>query len=258
MPARGGALKARHAEILRHLRESGRMQVESLAAVLGTTPQTIRKDLNALAAEGKILRFHGGASLLAGVEYTDFEIRKEVASEQKERIGREIARRIPNNCSLFLNSGTTTEAVARHLAHHAGLMVVTDSVHLADLLRTFSGLEVVVPGGSVRQSDGAILGEAAVDFIRQFRADYAIVGAAAIGDDGSLLDFDLREASLVRAFIGCAANVILAADSTKAGRSAPVRTGHLEQVNEFVTDAGCPNSLRDMCRQLGVTLVEAG
>lgn len=258
MPSTASALKMRQSAILRHLRESGRMQVETLAAVLGATPQTIRKDLNTLAAEGKILRFHGGASLLAGVEYTAFEIRKEVAAEQKERIGREIARRIPNNCSIFLNSGTTIEAVARHLAHHAGVMVVTDSVHLADLLRTFSGLEVLVPGGSVRQSDGAILGEAAVDFIRQFRADFAIVGAAAIGADGSLLDFDLREASLVRAFIGCAARVVLAADSTKAGRTAPVRTGHLDQVHEFVTDEGCPADLRHLCGHLGVTLIEAG
>jgi len=258
MTSQGSALKARHAEILRHLRESGRLQVEALASFLNTTPQTIRKDLNLLAGEGKILRFHGGASLLAGVEYTAFEIRKEVAAEQKERIGREVARRIPNNCSILLNSGTTTEAVARHLAHHAGLMVVTDSVHLADRLRTYSGLEVVVPGGRVRQSDGAILGEAAVDFIRQFRADYAIVGAAAIGEDGSLLDFDLREASLVRAFIGSARRVVLAADSTKATRTAPVRTGHLEQVHEFITDDGCPAELRRMCSDLGVSLIEAG
>src|SRR6056297_1770021 len=88
MTSQGSALKARHAEILRHLRESGRLQVEALASFLNTTPQTIRKDLNLLAGEAKILRFHGGASLLAGVEYTAFEIRKEVAAEQKERIGR--------------------------------------------------------------------------------------------------------------------------------------------------------------------------
>src|SRR6056297_1292253 len=88
MASQVSALRARHAQILRHLRESGRMQVETLATLLGTTPQTVRKDLNILASEGKILRFHGGASLLAGVEYTAFEIRKEVAAEQKERIGR--------------------------------------------------------------------------------------------------------------------------------------------------------------------------
>lgn len=258
MRINAGGLKSRHAAILRQLRESGRAKVEALAAQLGTTPQTIRKDLNLLADEGKILRFHGGASLLAGIEYTAFEIRKEIAAEQKEAIGREVARRIPNNAAIFLNSGTTTAAVARHLAHHAGLLVVTDSVHLADTLRTYSGLEVIVPGGAVRQSDGAILGEAAVDFVRQFRVDIAVVGAAAIGEDGSLLDFDLREASLVRAIIDGARTVILAADSTKFDRVAPVRSSHLGDIQQFVTDSGCPPRLRQMCRALGVTLIEAG
>lgn len=257
MPPRTSALQSRQAAILRHLRESGRVQVESLAELFGTTPQTIRKDLNRLAEEGKILRFHGGASLLAGVEYTAFEIRKEIAAEQKEAIGREVARRIPNNAAIFLNSGTTTAAVARYLTQHAGLKVVTDSVHLANDLRTCAGLEVIVPGGSVRQSDGAILGEAAVDFIRQFRVDIAVVGASAIGEDGSLLDFDLREASLVRAIIDGARSVILAADSSKADRVAPVKSGHLSQIQQFVTDTGCPPRLRQLCRTHGVTLIEA-
>ncbi len=253
----GSALAVRQAAIIEHLRSTGRAQVEELAELLATTPQTVRKDLSALAQEGKILRFHGGASLLAGIEYTAFEIRKEIAADQKEKIGREVARRIPNNATIFLNSGTTTAAVARHLAHHAGLMVIADSVHVADVMRTYAGLEVIVPGGTVRRSDGAILGEGAVDFVRQFRADIAVIGAAAIGDDGSLLDFDLREASVVRAFIQGARTVILAADSTKFDRAAPVRSGHLNQVHQFVTDAQCPLRLRQMCRSLGVTLIEA-
>ncbi|PIV73137.1 MAG: DeoR family transcriptional regulator [Rhodobacteraceae bacterium CG17_big_fil_post_rev_8_21_14_2_50_65_11] len=257
MPTKHSTSRARRQEILHCLRQNGRIEVETLAEHLETTPQTIRKDLNFLAEEGKIIRFHGGASLLAGVEYTAFDIRKEVAAEQKERIGRALARRIPNNCSIFLNSGTTTAAVARHLSQHAGLLVVTDSVHLADLMRTYSGLEVIVPGGSIRQSDGAILGDMAVDFIRQFRADYAIIGAAAIGADGALLDFDLREASLARAFIGSARRIILAADSSKAGGTAPVCIGHLDQVHEFFTDDGLQEDLRRMCHDLGVECITA-
>jgi len=257
MPPKVDALHARQAEILRHLRQTGRVQVERLAALLGTTPQTIRRDLNQLAEQGKILRFHGGASLLAGVEYTDFEIRKEIAADQKEAIGREVARHLPNNAAIFLNSGTTVAAVARYLTQHAGLMAVTDSVQMANTLRTYTGLEVIVPGGAVRQSDGAILGDVAVDFIRQFRVDIAVVGAAAISEDGSLLDFDLREASVVRAIINGARNVILAADSSKFGRVAPVKSGHLSQIQQLVTDAECPLALRQLCRTHGVTLIEA-
>lgn len=257
MPLKARTAQSRHDAILRHLRGSGRVQVETLARLFRTTPQTIRKDLNSLAAEGKILRFHGGASLLAGVEYTAFEIRKEIAAERKEAIGREVARRIPNNVAIFLNSGTTVAAVARHLTQHAGLMVLTDSVQLANDLRSCAGLEVIVPAGSVRQSDGAILGEAAVDFIRQFRVDIAVVGAAALGEDGSLLDYDLRQASVVRAMVEGARSVILAADSSKFDRVAPVKSGHLGQIHQFVTDAKCPQRLRQLCRTHGATVIEA-
>lgn len=257
MRARGTVVQSRQAEILRHLRRTGRAGVETLAELLATTPQTIRKDLNTLAAAGKVLRFHGGASLLAGVEYTAFEVRRAIAAEQKEAIGRAIARRIPNNVAIFLNSGTTTAAVARHLGQHAGLLVVTDSVQMADALRLHPGLEVVVPGGTVRQSDGAILGEQAVDFVRQFRFDIAVVGAAAIGEDGSLLDFDLREAALLRVVLDGARTAILAADSSKFDRVAPVRGGHLSQIGQFVTDPACPPRLRQLCRTLGVPLIEA-
>jgi len=132
--------------------------------------------------------------------------------------------------------------------------VVTDSVAVANEIRGFSGLEVIVPGGVVRGSDGAVLGEAAVDFIRQFRADVAVIGAAAISADGALLDYDLREASVARAIIENAQTVILAADSSKYDRPAPVRFGHLWQAQTLVTDRGCPSGLRRLCAERGVGL----
>ena len=116
----------------------------------------------------------------------------------------------------------------------------------------------MVPGGLVRRTDGAILGEAAVDFIRQFRVDTAVIGAAAIAADGSLLDFDLREASVARAIIENARSVVLAADSSKFGRVAPVCIGRIEQIDVLVTDRGCPKALKDLCAEKGVRLVLAG
>jgi DeoR family glycerol-3-phosphate regulon repressor len=115
----------------------------------------------------------------------------------------------------------------------------------------------MVPGGLVRRTDGVIFGETAVDFIRQFRADIALIGSAAIARDGSLLDYDLREASVARAIIGSARHVILAADSTKFDRIAPVCIGHMSQVQTLVTDAGCPPELRTLCKAHGVNLFEA-
>jgi len=249
---------ARQMTILEYLQKNGRALVDDLAALFDTTPQTIRKDLNALAEVNQISRFHGGAALVGGTEYIGYSVREEIARDEKEAIGRATAALIPNNSSVIINSGTTTVAAARQLQHHVGLKIVTDSVFLANEIRGFVGIEVMVPGGLVRRTDGAILGEAAVDFIRQFRVDTAVIGAAAIAADGSLLDFDLREASVARAIIENARSVVLAADSSKFGRVAPVCIGRIEQIDVLVTDRGCPKALKDLCAEKGVRLVLAG
>lgn len=247
----------RQLAILDQARQKGRVFVDELAELYTTTPQTIRKDLQILADANEVMRFHGGASLLAGIEYTGFDTRRKIAAVEKDLIGRTVAQRIPNNVALMINIGTTTAAVARHLNTHAGLKVVTDNVNIANDLRVFPGVEVMVPGGIVRRSDGAILGEAAVDFIRQFRADIAVIGASAIASDGALLDYDLREAHVARAIIENAHHVILAADSSKFDRSAPMRIGDLSQVQTLVTDH-CKNpAVRSMCEKHHIELVEA-
>ncbi|MEX0344975.1 MAG: DeoR/GlpR family DNA-binding transcription regulator [Rhizobiaceae bacterium] len=243
--------------ILGQVRQRGRVLVDELAELYTTTPQTIRKDLQILADAHEVMRFHGGASLLAGIEYTGFETRRNIATAEKDLIGQAVARRIPNSVALMINIGTTTAAVARNLKSHAGLKVVTDNVNIANELRAFPGVEVMVPGGVVRRSDGAILGEAAVDFIRQFRVDIAVIGASAIAADGALLDYDLREAHVARAIIENAHHVILAADSSKFERSAPVCIGNLSQVHALVTDRCSNETIREMCKEHRIELVEA-
>lgn len=252
------ALNPRQIAILNQIRQAGRVFVEDLSEAFATTPQTIRRDLQILAESGEVMRFHGGASLPAGVEYTGFDIRRTVAAEQKEAIGAAVAARIPDRTMVMINSGTTTAAVASAMKNHAGLKVLIDNVYIANDLRLFPGIEVLVPGGVLRRSDGTILGESSVDFIRQFRADIAVIGAAAIDEKGTLLDFDLAEVHVTRAMIDSAKHVILAADSSKFGRSAPVCIDQLGKVHTLVTDRFAAPALRALCQTHEVELVEAG
>ncbi len=247
----------RQTVILEHIKLQGSVQVEELAELVGTTPQTIRKDLQELADANKIVRFHGGASLLTGLEYTDFEIRRKIFPRKKEAIGKAVANRIPNNIALMINAGTTTAAVSNELKHHAGLKIVTDNVSVANDLRLFEGVEVMVPAGVVRRSDGAILGETAVDFIRMFRADIGVIGTAAISRDGALLDYDLREANVARAIIENSNHVILAADSSKFGSSGPVQIGHLSQVDTLITDRCNDSAFSEICKIHHVDIIQA-
>jgi DeoR family glycerol-3-phosphate regulon repressor len=136
-------------------------------------------------------------------------------------------------------------------------MVITNNINVAHVMRPYPRIEVVIAGGVVRRSDGGIVGEAAVDFIRQFKVDFAIVGASAIDQDGSLLDYDFREVKVAQAIMANARRVILVADSTKFDRTAPVRIGTVDQVDVFVTDR-CPSpEFRTLLAAAEVELVEA-
>ncbi len=251
-------LSSRQNQIMDLVKVEGRVFVDNLAAAFGVTPQTIRKDLNDLCDARLLSRIHGGAILARGNENMEYEARRSIASLEKTEIGRQTATLIPENASLFINIGTTTEAVGDALLDHKNLMVITNNINVANRLRVYPGIEVVIAGGVVRGSDGGIVGEAAVDFIRQFKVDYAIIGTSAIDSDGALLDYDFREVKVAQAIIANARHVILVADSTKFDRAAPVRIAHLSQVNTFVTDSCEPKSLRDICREHQVRLIETG
>lgn len=249
-------LTPRHNAILDIARRQGQVLVDDLAAAFDVTPQTVRKDLNDLCKARFLRRIHGGALYPSGVENMEYEARRRIAAHEKELIGRAAAEMIPDGASLFINIGTTTEAVSHALIDHNHLMVITNNINVANTLRVYPEIEVVIAGGVVRASDGGIVGEAAVDFIRQFKVDYAIIGASAMDEDGALLDFDFREVKVAQAIIANARHVILVTDSTKLERTAPVRLGHISQVHTFITDR-CPSQqLRDLCRENEVELIE--
>ena len=250
-------IATRHAAILQIAKQIGRITVDDLAARFEVSPQTIRKDLNDLCARRQLSRVHGGAVLSSGVENVGYDARRLIASAEKEAIGRAAAALIPDNASLFINIGTTTEAVARALLQHAGLMVITNNLNVAGLMRPYEQIEVVVAGGVVRSSDGGIVGETAVDFIGQFKVDHAVIGVSAIDHDGALLDYDYREVRVAQAIIANAREVIVVSDATKFERTAPVRIGHLSQVDTFVTDRLKDVRIRKICTDSDVRIVES-
>ena len=249
-------LTHRHNEIIRMAKDNGRVLVDDLAHHFSVTPQTIRKDLNDLCEQRLLTRIHGGALLPSGIENVEYESRRKIAADEKTAIGIAAARLIPDNASLFVNIGTTTEAVSQALLDHSGLMVITNNINVANRMRVYPSIEVVIAGGVVRGSDGGVVGEAAVDFIRQFKVDYAVIGASAIDHDGALLDFDFREVKVAQAIIANARHVILVADATKFERTAPVRIGHLSQVDTFITDRCEIEAIRAICVEAEVDLRE--
>ncbi len=251
-------LGKRQKSILDEILKTGHVTVDDLSARFGVSPQTIRTDLRELGEAGKLVRVHGGAHAVDGKKNVEYEARRQIAAAEKIAIGKRAAQLIPNNASLFVNIGTTTEAFSDAIIGRTGLMVITNNINVASRLHANSANEIILAGGVVRPSDGGVVGEAAIDFINQFKVDYAVIGASAIDNDGSILDFDFREVRAAQAIIANARHVILVADSTKFERKAPVRIGHLSQVDTFVTDRVSNTAIRDICSEADVRLLEVG
>src|ERR1700684_4324517 len=183
-------------------RSVGRVMVEELAARFDVTPQTIRRDLNELCDLRVLSRTHGGAVIASSVENLSYEARRFIAAAEKRAIGVAASALIPNECSLFINIGTTTEEVATALKNHQNLLIVTNNLNVATALYHYPNIEVILAGGVVRRADGAVVGSSAVELIRQFKVDMAVIGASALEGGGALLDFHPREVAVTAATIG--------------------------------------------------------
>ncbi len=250
-------LSERQKDILEKAKNTGRVLVDQLAESFGVSPQTIRKDLNELCNRQLLQRIHGGAIVGSSIENVSYEARKLLAPEAKRAIGKRAARLIPNDCSLFINIGTTTEQVARELTSHRGLMAITNNIKAIDILRSSPGIELIIAGGLVRRSDGGIVGVATVDFINQFKVDYAIIGVSGIDEDGLLLDYDLSEVRVAQAIIANSRHVIMVADMMKFKRNAPVRIAHIAEIDTLVIDGVPSKEFAELCRLNDVEIVIA-
>jgi DeoR family glycerol-3-phosphate regulon repressor len=231
----------RQLKLLDVVRARGSVTVEELADGLGVTLQTVRRDVQRLAESGLLTRFHGGvrvpSSTIENIAHTQ---RESLNADGKAAIARAVAGQVPNDCSLIINIGTTTEAIARALLGHHGLRVITNNLNVAAILSSNARCEVIVAGGVVRPRDRGIVGEPAVDFIRQFKVDIALIGISGIEADGTLRDFDYREVKVAQAIIEHSREVWLAADHTKFNRPAMVELARLSQIDRLFTDKPPP------------------
>lgn len=227
--------------------------VEELAETLGVTLQTVRRDVQRLAEAGLLARFHGGVRVpRSTTENIAHQQRESLNAAGKAAIAQAVAQQVPNGCSLFINIGTTTEAIARALMHHTGLRVITNNLNVAAILSGNPQCEVIVAGGVVRARDRGIIGEPAVDFIRQFRVDIALIGISGIESDGSLRDFDYREVKVAQTIIEHSREVWLAADASKFNRPAMVELATLAQIDRLFTDATPPEPFPALLAEAGV------
>ena len=247
-------MNQRQQEILSLARQQSFVSIETLAQNFDVTPQTIRRDINSLCDQQLLTRYHGGAGLSSSVENVEYSTRQVMNLEEKRHIAEMTANHIPNQASIFINIGTTTEEVAKALLNHTSLRIITNNLNVAAILRSNPSFEIIIAGGVVRQRDGGITGEATIDFIHQFKVDYGIIGISSIDSDGALLDFDYHEVRVAQAIIENSRQVFLVADHTKFDRNAMVRLGDIDQIDTLFTDRQPPESIIALLEEKNITL----
>ncbi|MEX0634361.1 DeoR/GlpR family transcriptional regulator [Serratia ureilytica] len=243
----------RHDAIIELVRLQGYVSTEELVEHFDVSPQTIRRDLNDLADQNKIQRHHGGAALPSSSVNAAYNDRKVMWSEEKARIAQRVASQIPDGATLFIDIGTTPEAVAHALMNHKNLRVVTNNLNVATLLTAKEDFRLIPPAAKCAPATAASWAKPP-DFISQFRLDYGILGISGIDMDGSLLEFDYHEVRTKRAIIENSRCVMLVTDHLKFGRNAMVNLGNMNLIDYLFTDQLPPPSVMKIIEQYDVQL----
>lgn len=236
------------------MRQRGYVSIEAMAARLSVSAQTVRRDIRYLHDRGLLERHHGGAGLPPGQDLLAYANRRVRNAAEKRAIGALVARHVPNATSLFVDIGTTTEAVANALVDHQGLTVITNHVAVALALSERTDFEVLLAGGTVRKRDQAVTGPAAADFMKRFKVAYGIFGIGTIDGDGELLDYAYRDLPASRVAMENSRRRFLVMDHGKFEGDAMVRVGHVSQVDALFTSASPPEAVRRVLRDNGVKL----
>lgn len=245
----------RHDQLLQLIAEHGYMNIDELSQLLEVSTQTVRRDIRKLSEQGLITRHHGGAGRASSVVNVAFEQREVSMTTEKMAIAEAIADYIPDGSTIFITIGTTVEHIARALANHHRLRIITNSLRVAHILYKNTRFEVMVPGGTLRPHNGGIIGPAAVAFVEGFRADYLITSVGAIEPDGALMEFDVNEGSVVKAMMDHSRHILLAADHTKSQASAAVAIGNTRQVTALFTDMMPQEPLHTLLKQQQVEVI---
>ena len=219
----------RKKHILNVLERDGQIIAKSLSDELVLSEDTIRRDLRELAAEGKLLRVHGGA-LPASPAMGDFATRLNVATDEKRSIGQAAAAMVERGQTVILDGGTTALQIARHFPVQLQATVITHSPTIAVELVSHPRIEVILIGGSLFKHSVVAVGSAAVEAIRRIRADLYFMGVTGIHAKIGLTTGDYEEAHVKRALSESSAETIVLASSEKLNAASPHLVVSLDRI----------------------------
>ncbi|MFJ8804908.1 DeoR/GlpR family DNA-binding transcription regulator [Streptomyces sp. NPDC102490] len=223
--------------ILEMVRANGAVSLRELARVVQTSEVTVRRDVRALEAEGLLDRRHGGAVLPGGfTRESGFPQKSHLATAEKTAIADLAAGLVEEGEAIVVGAGTTTQELARRLARVPGLTVVTNSLLVAQALAHANRVEVVMTGGTLRGSNYALVGSGAEQSLQGLRVSKAFLSGSGLTAERGLSTSNMLSASVDRALVQAAAEVVVLADHSKLGTDTMFQTVPTDVITRLVTD----------------------
>jgi DeoR/GlpR family transcriptional regulator of sugar metabolism len=248
----------RQLQIWRWIEQRQRVTVPQLIEQFAVSPATARRDLDALAEQGKVQRVHGGALAVRPAPPEPPVLQRTAEqTEEKKRIGQAAAALIKDGDTVFLSSGTTVLEVARHLRERRQLTVVTNSLLVINALADAPDLTLIGLGGTLRRSEMSLIGHLTEQALNDVRADKVILGIRGVDLEHGLTNADLQETMIDRAVLKMAREIIVVADSTKLGRASLARVAPLSAIHALITDTGASPEFVKALREQSITVITA-
>jgi DeoR family transcriptional regulator, fructose operon transcriptional repressor len=246
-------LNDRQEQILKMINRQKEIKVSELSHVFGVAEMTIRRDLEKMEQLGMIRRTFGGAIPVTSKDIDLWE-RARVMMEEKEQIGQTAARRIKPGEAIFIDAGSTTLQVARHLDPNADVTVVTNALNVTNELAN-KGISAIVVGGLLRKATSSLVGPIAEEVIRKMAFDQVFLGASGVTVEHGFSNSNVFEAELKRLVISKAKKVNVVIDHSKFGIQSLASFAELHQVHHVYTDRAVESGLITTCRQSGIEII---
>ncbi|HET6443555.1 MAG TPA: DeoR/GlpR family DNA-binding transcription regulator [candidate division Zixibacteria bacterium] len=247
-------LQERQSDIVRLVSENERVSVSELSHRYGVSEVTIRSDLQVLANQGLLVRTHGGAvPNNQRVTILSLTARLQLQEQEKRRIGREAAKGINSGDAIFLDTSSTTLAIAKNLKKHRYLTIITNSLAVAQEMLDSPGSEVVMIGGRLRRDTASLVGIEGIEMLRDYHIQKGFFGIHGITFEAGLTDVSVDEAEVKRPLVKMCRQVIAVFDSTKWGKIGLSTFAKLHEIDQIISD-DAPVEIAEQIRSLGIDL----
>jgi DeoR family transcriptional regulator of aga operon len=246
----------RRMQIVQLVRDRGRVLVSELSKRFNTSSVTIRTDLNELHRRGLLVRSRGGAVHYEAPTFeSSLSDRLQTQADEKRRIGIAAAAMVKDGETVILDSGTTTQEIARNLKGKKGLQVITNGVNVAMELLGVHGIQLVILGGILRADSVSVVGGFAESMLQHLSADRLFLGAASCDPDFGPSTPNLEESLVNQAMVKAAREVILVLDSTKFTRRSMSQIARLRDIHKIITDKNISPEIEEQLRSSGCELI---